>query len=125
MGAIIPRESQVLLLRRRKDDFLPGIYEMPGGSVEPNESLEEALIREVREETGMEVRRVDNYLGAFDYEDERGERTRVFNYTVEVAGPFEVKLSEHDEYAWVTQNTLSQLSLTDPVVKILNSYWSR
>lgn len=77
------------------------------------------------EETGLEVSSVKDYLGSFDYEDEGGERTRAFNYAVEVSGPFEVKLSEHDEHVWVTQNSLSQLSLTNPVLKILNAYWSR
>jgi 8-oxo-dGTP diphosphatase len=118
-------KSEVLLLRRRKDDFLPGIYEMPGGALEPNESFQEAILREVKEETGLEVRKVNDYLGSFDYEDERGEKTRVFNYAVEVSGPFHVELSEHDEYVWVTKNNLSQLSLTDPVYKILNAYWFR
>ncbi len=123
--AIIPRKSEVLLLRRRRDDFLPGIYEMPGGAVEPDESFQDALLREVREETGLEVRRVNDYLGSFDYEDEHGEKTRAFNYVVEVSAPFKVELSENDEYVWVTENNLSQLSPTDPVYNILNAYWSK
>ena len=123
--AIVPRKSEVLLLRRRIDDFLPGIYEMPGGAIEPSESFQEAIFREVREETGLAVRRVNDYLGSFDYEDEHGEKTRAFNYAVEVSGPFEVKLSEHDDYTWVTRLSLSKISLTDPVLRILNAYWSR
>ncbi len=98
---------------------------MPGGAVERDETFQEALFREVREETGLEIRRVRDYLGSFDYEDEHGEKTRVFNYAVEISGPFEVKLSEHDEFTWVRQNSLSQLTLTDPVLKILSAYWSR
>ncbi len=98
---------------------------MPGGEVEPDENFHEALFREVNEETGLRVRRVKDYLGSFDYGSESGERTRVFNYAVEVAGPFEVQLGEHDEYIWVTKDNSSQLSLTDPVSKILRAYWSR
>ena len=41
-----------LLLQRRDDN---GLWGLPGGSVEPGESVSEALVREVREETGLEV----------------------------------------------------------------------
>ncbi len=112
-------------MKRRKDDFLPGIYAMPGGEVDPDESVHDALFREVKEETGLEVRGVKDYLGSVDYESENGERTRVFNYEVEVAGPFEVKLTEHDEYVWAYKKNLSHLSLTDEVFKILSKHWSR
>ena len=42
-----------VLLQRRSDN---GFWGLPGGSVEPGESVVEALIREVREETGLDVR---------------------------------------------------------------------
>ncbi len=41
-----------VLLQRRSDN---GLWGLPGGSVEPGESVSEALVREVREETGLEV----------------------------------------------------------------------
>jgi ADP-ribose pyrophosphatase YjhB (NUDIX family) len=41
-----------LLLQRRADN---GLWGLPGGGVEPGESLSEAVVREVREETGLEV----------------------------------------------------------------------
>jgi len=44
--------SQGLLLERRTDN---GLWGLPGGSVEPGESVSEAIVREVREETGLEV----------------------------------------------------------------------
>ena len=45
--------AEGLLLQRRSDN---GHWGLPGGAVEPGESVSEALIREVREETGLEVR---------------------------------------------------------------------
>jgi 8-oxo-dGTP diphosphatase len=51
------RRGRVLLLRRRTDlPLYPGCWDLPGGHVEPGESLEAALVREVREETGYSVR---------------------------------------------------------------------
>jgi 8-oxo-dGTP diphosphatase len=124
VSAVIARGSRILLVRRKSDDFLGGIYEFPGGEVEKNESVHTALIREVREETDLRVTEVKNYLGFFDYDSEKG-RTRVFNYLVEVAGPVEPKLSEHDAYTWATKEHWGNLSLTQPILDILNEYWSR
>ena len=51
VSAII-RTSEGVLLQRRSDN---GLWGLPGGSVEPGESVSEALVREVMEETGLEV----------------------------------------------------------------------
>jgi 8-oxo-dGTP diphosphatase len=124
VSAVIARGSRVLLVRRKSDDFLGGIYEFPGGEVEKNESVHDALLREVKEETGLRVSAVKNYLGSFDYDSEKG-RTRVFNYLVEVAGIVELKLSEHDAYAWTTKENEANISLTKPILTFFNEYWSR
>jgi 8-oxo-dGTP diphosphatase len=58
-SAIIERDGKVLLGRRSKDDLsLPGLWCTPGGGVELGESINEAMIREVREEVGLTVERV-------------------------------------------------------------------
>jgi len=47
--------SQLLIAQRREDDMLGGLWEFPGGRVEEGESLEEALVRELREELDIDV----------------------------------------------------------------------
>lgn len=54
VGGIVFREDQVLLIRRGRDPGR-GQWSIPGGGVRLGEPLEEALIREMREETGLEV----------------------------------------------------------------------
>jgi 8-oxo-dGTP diphosphatase len=61
-AAIITRGEEVLLARRPEGKHLAGFWELPGGKVEPHESPEEALAREVREELGVEIRGVRPYL---------------------------------------------------------------
>ncbi len=123
VGAVIQKDSLVLLLKRPKDDFMGGIHELPSGKVEDNESLDIALYREVEEETGLRVREIKRYLGYFDYESKSGKKTRQFNFVVTVEEPIEIRLQEHDDYAWVNKDQLHQYPITDSVKKILYLFW--
>lgn len=54
-GLIIGDDMRVLITQRRADQALPLQWEFPGGKVEPGEAPEAALVRELREELGVEV----------------------------------------------------------------------
>lgn len=120
VGAIIQREGSILLLRRRDDDFMGGFWELPGGKVEPGETLEEALVREVKEETGLEVSRVDEYVGDFDYLSDSGRKSRQFNFTVGVSSHEPVEMTEHDAYAWTP--ITGELLVSEEVKGVLRKY---
>jgi len=55
VGAIILRRDRILMAQRGKEP-LKGWWSLPGGALEIGESLKDAICREVREETGLEVR---------------------------------------------------------------------
>ena len=54
--ALIDTDGRVLLTRRPPGKPMAGLWEFPGGKVEPDERPEDALIRELKEELGIEVR---------------------------------------------------------------------
>ncbi len=54
-GLIRDDRQRILLTRRRPDQSLPNWWEFPGGKVEPGESPEQALVRELREEIAVTV----------------------------------------------------------------------
>jgi len=75
VGAVLIHEGRVLLIRRGKEP-LRGRWVVPGGTVELGETLEQALVREVEEETGLIVRpreivavfdRIQRESGQVDY----------------------------------------------------------
>jgi 8-oxo-dGTP diphosphatase len=52
---VLERNGEVLMMRRAGTGFFDGLYSLPGGHVEPGESLREAAARELVEETGVRV----------------------------------------------------------------------
>ncbi len=59
VAGVIFRGEKLLLHQRRKGDALEGTWEFPGGKVEEGEGPREALKREIREETGLEIEVLD------------------------------------------------------------------
>ncbi|MFC4375117.1 NUDIX hydrolase [Nocardia halotolerans] len=123
VGAVVVHHDRVLLLRRRRSDALGGQWELPSGVVEPGEALDDALTREVAEETGLEVTGVSDYLGEFDYLSGTGARTRQFTFVVEVAATEPVRLSEHDAHLWARLD--GEPPVSDEVREVLGRYQRR
>ena len=125
VGAVIDKDSAILLLKRSRDDFLGEIYEIPSGEIEEGEVIAKALHREVEEETGLKVEEIKKYLGHFDYESEKGEKTRQFNFVVTVREPIKIKLQEHEGYVWTIREELDEYLITDALKGILRLFWRR
>lgn len=104
-AVIVREDGQVLLLKRVKDDNTnPGKWDLPGGLLEFNETVEEVLKREVMEETGLEVE-----VGSIIRISEFPEKSELFKkekrslrFLAYCQSDVEVKLSdEHSEFAWL------------------------
>ncbi len=54
-AGLVLRNGRLLITQRRAQDHLGGLWEFPGGKREPNETFEECVRRELKEELGVEV----------------------------------------------------------------------
>ena len=79
VGGVVVRDGRVLLIRRGKPP-LYGRWVVPGGTVELGETLEEALVREMEEETCLRVEPIE-VLTVFDRIEREGERV-VYHYVI-------------------------------------------
>ena len=53
---LLIKENKILLMRRKDTGFADGFYSMPAGKLEPKESVENAIIREVKEEINIDIK---------------------------------------------------------------------
>jgi mutator protein MutT len=93
--AVIPASGRVLLRRRRDDDSLNDMWELPTGTVELGETLAEAVTRVIRRETGLHVARVRSLLGSLDYQSESGHQIRQYSFVTEVVPTDQITLTRH------------------------------
>ena len=54
--ALVDADDRILLAQRPEDKAMAGLWEFPGGKVEPGETPEQAIIRELQEELGVETK---------------------------------------------------------------------
>lgn len=126
VGGIIEKQNRILILQRAfRENFLPGIHEIPSGQVESHESLYQALKREIREETGLTLTDVKHYVGYFDYFSRTGILTRQFNFVVATKNSFLVKLNptEHQAYAWIEEKEMNTYNVSPELKETLKKYW--
>ena len=121
VGAIILNEkNKVLIMSRKTDDFMGGIDELPSGNMEQGENIYDSLIREVKEETNLDVVNVKLYIGSFDYISGKGKKARQYNFVLDVKNTGNIILTEHDEYKCLTIEEIRKSNkITDEVKYIL------
>ena len=115
VGAVVICDGKILL-EKRKNDPGKGKWSIPGGLVELGEVVEQTVIREVKEETGLEVEKpehidiVDNVI-----RDNNGEikyHFVIIDYFVKLKGGTLKASSDAEELKWVTFNEVEEYDLT-------------
>lgn len=106
VNAIIPdkeRKRFLIIKRKRgKGQLHPGKWAFPGGIVEKGESNEQALKREIKEETGMKIKKILKKISDYNYKRPNKQNTYGSCYLV-LAEPKKVILGkEIESFNWVT-----------------------
>lgn len=102
-AAVITDRSKILIARRPSKGLLGGMWEFPGGKVEPGESLEECLAREIKEELGAIIT-VEKPIGTFHHAYSHFKVTLHCFWCKKTAGTF--KTLQHEELVWVKPEDL-------------------
>jgi 8-oxo-dGTP diphosphatase len=105
--AAVARSSDRLLICQRRADQRHGLlWEFPGGKLLENETLAEALTRELAEELDLEVRALGRYLGSH-----RDPGAPFLIHFVEARVSGEPVAREHERVAWVREAELASYAL--------------
>ncbi|KAE9377645.1 hypothetical protein N431DRAFT_434803 [Stipitochalara longipes BDJ] len=96
-------ENKCLILQRAATDFMPHLWETPGGGTDHHETVLEAAIRELREESGLLAKEVRRNVGEYEFVIE-GEVWWKVSFDIEVHG-VDVRLdeAEHQAFLWVSE----------------------
>ena len=127
VGGVVIREGKVLLIRRGKPP-LYGRWVVPGGTVELGEPLEEALVREIREETGLEVEPLE-VLTVFDRIERDGGRV-LYHYVIVdylcrwLAGEAHAS-SDALDAAWAAPADLDRYDLPQKALEVVQEAFSK
>lgn len=105
VAAIIINNNKVFATQRGYGEFKDG-WEFPGGKIEPGETSQEALVREIKEELDTEIE-VKDYLKTVEYDYPEFHLSMDCFFCVIKSG--ELVLKEHEAAKWLTAETLDSV----------------
>lgn len=105
---VVIRDSRVALLKNERDE-----WELPGGKLEPSETPEACVVREVYEELKLEVK-ASTLLGVWSYAPSKGTSVLIVTFGCVEKVPREVQLSvEHEQFAWFPVSAVADLNMPE------------
>lgn len=111
-------QKQILIDRRRSEGLLGGLWEFPGGKIEPGETIEECIKREIQEELAIAIE-VGEHLITIDHAYTHLRVTLTVHHCRHLTGvPQPI---ECDEIRWVTLDEIDQFPFPKANFQIINA----
>jgi 8-oxo-dGTP diphosphatase len=124
VGAIITDPAGRLLLIKRGHEPETGRWTLPGGRIEPGETDQQAVVREVREETGLSVT-CGGLVGSVERPAPGGAVLRIRDYAATVTGGTLTPGGDAADARWVALADLPALPLTSGLLTTLEGWGVR
>jgi 8-oxo-dGTP diphosphatase len=121
VGAVIKDEQGRLLLIKRGHEPGAGLWSLPGGRIEPGETDAAALVREMREETGLEVQ-AGPLLGSVRRPAPGSAVLDIRDYAATVTGGTLRAGDDAAEARWVAVSELRSLPITEGLAEALTDW---
>lgn len=124
VAALIEKDNCVLATQRGYGEF-KGMWEFPGGKIEENETREEALKREIKEEMNADID-VKDYLTTIEY-DYPNFHLIMHTYLCELINDLKFvyhndKELEHENMIWVEKDELNHIDFLPADIEVVNYY---
>jgi 8-oxo-dGTP diphosphatase len=121
VGAVIRDDEGRLLLVKRGHEPGAGLWSLPGGRIEPGETDAEALVREMHEETGLEIE-PGPLLGTVRRPAGDGDVLDIRDYAAIVTGGTLIPGDDAADARWVSAADLGSLAITEGLVEALTDW---
>lgn len=122
-GFILNNEGKFLIVKRADDDdFLPGWWELPGGGTDFGEDIVEAVLREIKEECGIEAKMLfPAFVSSYMNDAQPNKQYIEIFFVCKMFEGQEVKISyEHSDFKWVNFEDLKNYEITEYILKVLS-----
>ena len=116
VAAVMKKNDKYLIVQRNKKKHLGLKWEFPGGKVQENETFEEALIREIKEELNIKISLQDK-IAEEKYKDEKIDIVLHYFLCTQEGGT--IKLNEHEDLAWVEKKYFDKYDFAEGDKNIL------
>ncbi|TCG10608.1 (deoxy)nucleoside triphosphate pyrophosphohydrolase [Mycoplasma marinum] len=119
VAAVIKIREKMLIMQRGGTGILNNKWEFPGGKIEYGETIQETIVREIKEELDVNIK-TSNIIGITEYEYPFAIINLTFINCVLLDSKESIKLNVHKDMKWITSDQFDEIDWAEADVEILN-----